>query len=263
MEEQLTKATTVEWAATGLMAAQATIHWGRANCTAQSSRAAEHELLSGATTGLAALLYLAMACGISEAYEAFEADGSTQRLFFHIAYLGRAFLPCLLLLNISTLARERRSSAAALMAAWVMQVLALYLGQLAKAQQRWIFLLAAVVALVPMAITMCAAMGGRLHESSLMTAYRFLVTWVCICGAGFCWLFLFCQVFRFLEVHTEVVLGALLDYCLLGVSSLVISCAGPDVQAPLLPGQEEELSLYPGPHTHGFFPNLDFYDDNL
>ena len=106
-----------------------------------------------------------------------------------------------------------------------------------------------------MAITMCAAMGGRLHESSLMTdarqqslscsrvpgrsgrvceeeAYRFLVTWVCICGAGFCWLFLFCQarvsvkecgrawscrtaafslvltavlqVFRFLEVHTEV-----------------------------------------------------------
>ena len=59
----------------------------------------------------------------------------------------------------------------------------------------------------------------------------------------------------------EVVLGALLDYCLLGVgsprrcatrksssrlrcwrevSSLVISCAGPDVQAPLLPGQEEE-----------------------
>ncbi|CAE7771430.1 unnamed protein product [Symbiodinium sp. CCMP2456] len=252
----------------------------------------------------------AMACGISEAYEAFEADGSTQHVpqepgasgwkrqsviscvIFEAALLphrlsrsGLRTMPLaswqdhgghlysvlhdsetrLLsrLLNISTLARERKSSAAALMAAWVTQVLALYLGQLAKAQQRWIFLLAALVALVPMAITMCAAMGGRLHDSSLMTAYRFLVTWVCICGVGFCWLFLFCQVFRFLEVHTEVVLGALLDYCLLGVSSLVISCAGPDVQAPLLPGQEEELSLYPGPHTHGFFPNLDFYDDNL
>ncbi|CAE7215015.1 unnamed protein product [Symbiodinium natans] len=245
------------------MTIQAVLHWGRANCAAQSSRAAQHELLSGATTGLAALLYLAMACGISQDYEKGSGVGSTQRLFFHLAYVGRAFVPCFLLLNISTLARERRSPAAALLGAWITQVLALYLGQLVQAQKRWIFLLAAVAALLPMGITMCASMGGRLHQSPLMTAYHFLVTWVCLCGAGFCWLFLCCQVFHFLDVQTEVVLGAILDYCLLGVSSIAISCAGPDIQAPLLPSQEEELSLYPGPHSHGFFPNLDFYDDNL
>ena len=42
-----------------LIAVEATVHWGRANCRVQNSRAAQHELLGGAATGLASLLYLA------------------------------------------------------------------------------------------------------------------------------------------------------------------------------------------------------------
>ncbi|CAE7636472.1 unnamed protein product [Symbiodinium pilosum] len=65
--EQLKKAEMTDCAVAGLMAAQAG--------TVQSSRAAQHELLSGAATGLGGLLYMAMACGVSEAYDG---DGMTQ-----------------------------------------------------------------------------------------------------------------------------------------------------------------------------------------
>ena len=43
----------------------------------------------------------------------------------------------------------------------------------------------------------------------------------------------------------------LLENGVLGSKQMVFACL------------EAELSLYPGPHNYGFYPNPDFYNDNL
>jgi len=151
----------------------------------------------------------------------------------------------------------------ALAAAWLTETGALYLGNLVSGSRRLCFLGAAFALLAPVATTLLGSMGGRLRLSKLQTVYRFLSTWCVICSMCYVLTFICCEVTGLLNTETEMLAYALLDYCTVGVSSLVISCAGPDVQAGLLPAQEAELSLYPGPHNHGFYPNPDYYDDNL
>ncbi|CAJ1418937.1 unnamed protein product [Effrenium voratum] len=149
----------------GAFAAQAGVHWAFGSCP---QRGAPHQQLGGAAALIAAVAYLGMACGIFQGRAASSAS-SESRPFFHLQYLERALGPSILLLNLATLARERRSSSGALVAAWCTQVLALYLGQLAQVGQRWLFLLASIASLACVGISLCAAMGGRLHQSPLMT----------------------------------------------------------------------------------------------
>lgn len=129
--------------------------------------------------------------------------------------------------------------------------------------QRASFLIAACGLVIPLAATLLATMGTRLRMSQLQSTFRFLAVWFTICCTGYCAVFLFSAILEFLSVETEILACALIDMGLIVISSLVITCAGPDVEVGLLPAQEAELSLYPGPHRHGFFPNLDYYDDNL
>lgn len=252
------------WAAAGVFGLQAILHWCRATCVASNARVKQHELLSGAAQGVAALLYLAMACGLSLSSYADGVRGpANQRPFFQLLYAERAIAGSVVLVNLAALARERRPSSVALAAAWTTETAALYLGTFAEGNRRLYLLGAAMALLLPPCATLFAAMGGRLARTPLQTVYRFLATWWGFCSACFCLHFTFCEVFALFDTETEMIGYALLDYCLVGVSSLVVSCAGPDLSAGLLPAQEAELSLYPGPHSHGFYPNPDYYDDNL
>merc|ERR1712187_294937 len=151
-------------------------------------------------------------------------------------------------------------------AIWSAFMSTLLFGHLAKpinGCRLWL-LIAAICLLVPLASTLLGSMGSRLRYSHLQVLYRFLASWFLLCGACYCLAFYCCAIAGLFGTETEILAYALLDYCLIGVSCLVISCAGgPELEAVMLPAQEDELSVYPGPHTHGFFPNPHYYDDNL
>lgn len=268
--ESLTKNAQVGlWVTCAIFSAQAVFHWIRATCVAENARARQHELLAGSAAGSSALLYQGMACGLSLAKVAADAAGADSsaaagtRVFFAFWYLERAASGSLVIVNIVALARERHPPALSVVSLFALETLALYFGCLAEGRQRLGFFFTAVVLLIPQGITLTALMGSRLRLSELQTTYRFLSTWFLCCSACYCLLFLLCDVGAVLDGETEVLAYALLDYCAIGVSSLVVSWASSDLQVGLLPAQEAELSLYPGPHHHGFFPNPDYYDDNL
>lgn len=128
---------------------------------------------------------------------------------------------------------------------------------------RLCFLGSAAAFLAPITGILLGSMGDRLRHSKLQTVYRFLATWIIVCGCCYPAVFLACQVTNLLDTETEILIYGLLDYCTVGVSCLVISGAGLELEVGLLPAQEAELSLYPGPHNHGFYPNPDYYEDNL
>lgn len=247
----------------GVFSLQSAGHWLRGFCAAPSERAAQHELLSGAATAVCALLYLAMYCNVSQTLVL--VGGGQFRPFFHLLYVERMLAPNICLVNLAALARERRPPMLALGAVWSCGPCgALYLGSFVPpGAKRLAFLGAAVLCLVPLAATLLVTMGWRLQRSPLMQVYRFLASWTVFCGASYCIVFLFCAVSNLLDTETEVLVYALLDYSTVGVFSFAIGCSLQDVQIGLLPAQEAELSLYPGPHTHGFFPNPSFYDDNI
>lgn len=249
------------WCSCGALALQTVVHWLRAWFIVWGGRAEQHELLCGASTGSLALLYLAVACGLSQ--DLYAVGAGYFRIFFHLQYAGRALSVGLLLLNLSALAREKRPPAVALVFAWVASVGALYLGNFVNGAQRLAFLGAASLFLLPVASTLLGTMGERLRLSKLHTVYRFLATWCVVCSACYPIVFFVCEVGVLLDTETELLLYGLLDYCTIGVSSLIVSGAGSEVEVGLLPAQEAELSLYPGPHNHGFYPNPDYYDDNL
>mmetsp|Transcript_178844 Transcript_178844/g.573150 ORF Transcript_178844/g.573150 Transcript_178844/m.573150 type:complete len:280 (-) Transcript_178844:291-1130(-) len=254
----------VLWGACVLFAGQSALHWFMAACRTSSARAQQHELLSGAATGLCALSYQAMASGVSRmVYEVTAFDGQHQRICFSLLYAERAVAGALVFVNIAALARERRPPMAALVAVWFAETAALFFGNLVEGWSRFRFLIAAGVLLVPQAGMLLAAMGRRLHLSQLHAVYRFLSTWCSFCSACYCLVYFFSEVVVLFNTETEIIAYALLDGCAIGISSLVVTCAGPEVQVGLLPAQEAELSLYPGPHRHGFYPNPDYYDDNL
>eukprot|EP00927_Polykrikos_kofoidii_P032287 TRINITY_DN27557_c0_g1_i1.p1 TRINITY_DN27557_c0_g1~~TRINITY_DN27557_c0_g1_i1.p1 ORF type:complete len:286 (+),score=38.61 TRINITY_DN27557_c0_g1_i1:148-1005(+) len=261
-------ATMALWCSCGAFALQAAFHWLRACCLASqdSSRTQQHELLSGAVLNVAAMLYLAMACGVSQdLYLDGGGGGHKYRIFFHLHFLERALAVGMVLVNTGALARERRPPTISLSVAWCSHIAALYFGHVVQPGWRRNFVLAvAVTLLVPLGVVLFGAMGARLRMSHLQVIFRFLASWYVLCGACFSLAFWCCAIAGLLSTETELLAYALLDYCVVGVSSLVISCAaGPEMEAGLLPAQEAELSLYPGPHSHGFYPNPHYYDDNL
>mmetsp|Transcript_96787 Transcript_96787/g.278458 ORF Transcript_96787/g.278458 Transcript_96787/m.278458 type:complete len:271 (-) Transcript_96787:93-905(-) len=246
--------------ACGVFALQAALHWTRAVCSAPGPRAQQHETLSGVATGTCALFYQGMAFGMSQR-SCTVGDAGKQAMFdFH--YLGRSLGGALVLINAATLARERRAPAVAVAASWAAETAALYMGALAG-KHRTSLLLSACLLLLPLAASLLGIMGGRLRRSPLEGAFRFVSAWCTSCAVCYVLVFYLAEVACLLNTETEIVAYTLLDWSFVGASSLVISCAGPELQAVLLPAQEEELSLYPGPHNHGFFPNPDYYDDNL
>jgi len=249
------------WVGCGLFAAQAALHGCRTLCVSASARSRQHELLAVAATACAALCYYSMACGISQA--SYAAVGGLSRIYFHMLYLERGFCVSLVFLNTSAMARERRASLVALVSMWLAAVGALYMGNFVSGPQRTGFLVASVAFLVPVGCTTVCAMGERLRMSQLQTSYRFLSTWCMVCCAGYQIVYFVCEVVYILDTETEILLYMLLDFCIIGVSSIIICCAGADLEVGLLPAQEAELSLYPGPHNFGFYPNPDFYNDNL
>lgn len=261
-------------AASALFAAQASLHWCRSGCggcgAASASAAAgagaalrtqQHELLSSAAAGLLALVYLGLTCGVSQdTYATY--SGSDQRTWFPLQYAGRGGAAAALLLNVATLARERRPPMVSLAILWLGQVASLYMAHFVK-DERPYFCAVALAFLLPMVTTLHGVMGRRLRLTALMPLYRFLASWCIMCGACYVVVFLCSAVLGLFSSETELLAYVLVDYALIGVSSLVISCAGPERDIGLLPAQEAELSLYPGPHDHGFYPNPNFYDDNL
>ncbi|CAE8622865.1 unnamed protein product, partial [Polarella glacialis] len=97
----------VLWGTTAVFALQAGVHWFRATCASSNARLVQHELLSGASTGVSSLLYLGMASGISAALSDVSSSSGApgrHRLFFHLLYVERAIAPSLLLLNVASLA---------------------------------------------------------------------------------------------------------------------------------------------------------------
>merc|ERR1712224_1101103 len=179
-------------------------------------------------------------------------------------FLGRVISVDLALLNVAVFARERRPQTVGVMVTWALVTAALYLGCLVDPGTRqFSFFSFALVSFLPVTVALLCSMGTRVYGSSLQTPYRFLATWGVVCGACFFLAFLAAQVFVVVNSETEIMLNSLLDYCVVGVSGLVVSCNDPGTEFGLLPAQEAELSLYPGPHSHGFYPNPDYYDDNL
>lgn len=252
-------ATSSLWVGCILFSAQASLHGFRAIYV--SARGRQHELLAVAATAVSALCYYAMACGITQG--AYAAVGGRGRAYFHLAYLERGLSVGLVFLNTSSMARERRSSLVAVVTMWLATVGALYMGNVVFGTSRTGFLVAALACLVPVGCTTVCAMGDRVKNSQLQTAYRFLSTWVMVCCGSYNLVYFVCQVVYILDTETEMLLYMLLDYCTIGISSLIVCCAGTDLEIGLLPAQEAELSLYPGPHHYGFYPNPDFYNDNL
>eukprot|EP00928_Gymnodinium_smaydae_P089878 TRINITY_DN73769_c0_g1_i1.p1 TRINITY_DN73769_c0_g1~~TRINITY_DN73769_c0_g1_i1.p1 ORF type:complete len:302 (-),score=59.75 TRINITY_DN73769_c0_g1_i1:228-1055(-) len=254
------------WGACYLFALQACVHWSKAGCVAaHGSRGQMHDQVSGAATGVCALLFLAATSGIScGSYTIGDGAGATQRTIYWLLPVERSVAMVLVLMNLGALARERRPPLVALTAAWLTQTGALALGHLVSpGNQRLWFLLAAVLLLFPLASMLVGSMGSRLRHSQLQVFYRFLASWCVLCAACYCLAFYCCAVAGIFSTETELLVYSLLDYSAIGVSSLVVSCAGSDIDLALLPAQEAELSLYPGPHSHGFYPNPHFYDDNL
>lgn len=249
---------------------QAALHWCRAFCgtAAGEPRAQQHEVLSGAATGMCAVLYQAMAFGCSRRTYAGCGNGDDGnaagvRVMYDLHFGGRALAGAIVLVNLAALARERRTVAVALAALWCSETVALYLGGLVPARRRGAILLTACSLLVPLAGMTLSVMGGRLRRSPLEAVFRFLAMWCTTCAACYALVFYLGEVVCLLTVETQLVAYVLLDGALISVSSCVVSSAGPDLRVPLLPAQEAELSLYPGPHHHGFYPNPEFYDDNL
>lgn len=261
-------------AASVLLATQASIHWCRSGCgrcgapdasvaagTGAALRTQQHELLSSAAASVAALAYLGMTCGLSQ--DTFATySGTDGRTWFPLQYMGRGVAATAVLLNVGSLARERRPPLVSLALMWLGQVASLYMAHYVK-DQRPYFCGVALVFLLPMVTTLHGVMGRRLRLTALLAVYRFLASWCIMCGACYITVFLCCAVLGLFSTETELLAYVLLDYALIGISSLVISCAGPEKDVGLLPAQEAELSLYPGPHDHGFYPNPNFYDDNL
>lgn len=250
-------------AACALFAVQSAIHWLRSLCSAQTSRAVQHEQVAGAATAAAAVLYQGMACGFSARLQEESASPGGHRVFFEFWYIVRALGGGLALLNIATLARDRHPPTTAVICVWLVQTGALFLGSDATGSTRVSFLLSAVALLVPLGGSLLSSMGDRLRQSPLESVYRFLATWFSCCSGGFCLVFFLCEQVDMFDSETEIIAYALLDYCTIGVTSVVLSWVSHDIPVGLLPAQEEELAMYPGPHSHGFYPNPDYYDDNL
>jgi len=255
-------AQTTIWLAFLAFGLQTLFHWCRASCTGQS-RSEQHEMIASSATGSFALVYLAMANGLSKSLYA--ASGPRPcRVFFPVDFLGRLVCVDLALLNVAVLARERRPQTVGVVVTWSLVTSALYCGCLVDpGPPRFSFFAFALVAFVPVMAALLCSMGSRTRGSSLQTPYRFLATWGVVCGTCFFLAFLAAQIFGIVNSETEIMLLSLLDYCIVGVSGLVVSCNDPGTEMGLLPAQEAELSLYPGPHSHGFYPNPDYYDDNL
>jgi len=249
------------WAGCGLFFVQAMLHVCRVSCVSANGRGRQHELLAVAATMSASLCYYAMACGVSQA--SYAALAGRSRIFFHLQYFERGFCVSLVFLNTSALARERRPTLVAVVSLWLAAVAALYMGNTVSGLRREGFLVISFAMLLPVAVTTVCAMGERLRMSQLQTAYRFLATWCIVCCASYGIVYFVCEVVYVLDTTAEILLYMLVDFCVIGISSLVISCAGADLEAGLLPAQEAELSMYPGPHDYGFYPNPDFYNDNL
>lgn len=249
------------WIAFLLFFAQTLYHWIRA-CSA-GPRSEQYEMIASSSTGTFALVYLAMANGLSRSLYA--ASGAHDcRVFFSLGFLGRFVSVDLAFLNMAMLARERRPQTLGALMTWGLMTASLYLGCLVPpGPQRWSFFLFALATFLPVASVLLCSMGSRVRGSFLQPSYRFLATWSVVCGTCYLLAFLASQMYAAVNSETEVMLNALLDICATGVSSLVVSCSNPGGEAGLLPAQEEELSLYPGPHSHGFYPNPDYYDDNL
>jgi bacteriorhodopsin len=204
---------------------------------------------------------MGMASGVSQA--SYGADGPLARLFYQLLYLERVLCVGLVFLNLAALARERRPSLVALVALWSASSGALYMGNTVLGVRRVAFLVASFLCMMPLATTLVCAMGERLRMSQLQTAYRFLSAWCVVCCTCYDLIYFLCEVVYILNTETEILLYMLLDLCIIAVPSLGISCAGSELESGLLPAQEAELSLYPGPHNYGFYPNPDFYNDNL
>jgi len=202
-----------------------------------------------------------MAYGCSKALYA--AAGVRYRIYFQLLYLVRGLGLGLVFLNLAALARERRPPSISLGTMWLTSTTALYLGNTVVGTRRLVLLLASIGSLLPVATTLACSMGERVQMSQLQMVHRFLATWCLVCCACYALTYFLCEIAYVLDTETEVLIYALLDLCAIGVSSLVICCAGRDLEAGLLPAQEAELSLYPGPHNYGFYPNPDFYNDNL
>jgi len=254
-------ATVYLWVGCVLFCAQASFHCCRASCVSGSARGRQHELLAVASTAIASLCYLAMASGISQ--DAYIAVGGRARVFFHMLYLERGICVSLVFVNMYALARERRPSSVAVVSLWLAAVGALYMGNAVFGLRRTVFMVASLASLVPVGGTTICAMGDRVRMSQLQTTYRFLAAWCMVCCASYNMIYFVCEVVFILDTNTEILLYMLLDFCIIGVSSLTISFAGADMDVGLLPAQEAELSLYHGPHNYGFYPNPDFYNDNL
>lgn len=253
------------WAAAGLFGSQAVLHWLRAACrkSQPGARSEGHELLSCAATAASALLYLGMANGISLT-SCLLGDGVPPRPIFAFHPALRALAVGLHLLSVAVLARERRPPSVALGVFWLSSTLALYLGNFAQNPgPRLSFCAVSLALVVPMATTLLGSMGGRLRQSELLATYRFLATWLVVCCGCYPLLFVSCEITGFLDTETEMLLNVVLDVCTVSVTALVIGSVDADTHKGLLPAQEAELSLYPGPHNYGFYPNPHFYDDNL
>jgi len=246
-----------------VFAVQSAIHWMRALCTAQSPRAVQHEQVAGAATASAAVLYQSMAAGISVVLHGGASTADAPRVTFELWFATRAVSGSLALLNIVTLARDRHPATMAVITVWLLQTGALYTGSNLAGSSTSAFLLTALVLLVPLGGSLLSTMGFRLRNSPLETVYRFLATWFLCCAGGYCLVFFLCEQVAMFDSETETIAFILLDYCTVGVTSVVVGWVSPDVPGGLLPAQEEELSMYPGPHSHGFYPNPDYYDDNL
>lgn len=254
-------AQTALWVASATFAMQAMLHQCRGSCVTTNTRGQQHEQLAVAATGSSAVLYLGMASGCSK--ELYVANNSRYRIYFQLLYLVRGFGLGLVFLNLATLARERRPPAVALGTMWLTSTVALYLGNFVAGGRRLALLFASIACLLPVATTLVCSMGERVHMSQLQLVHKFLATWCLVCCACYALTYFLCEVAFLLDTETEIMIYVLLDLCAIGVSSLVICCAGRDLEAGLLPAQEAELSLYPGPHNYGFYPNPDFYNDNL
>jgi len=248
---------------------QACLHTVRAWTLGPLRRAQQHEQLSAAANGTCALVYYAMYCGVFEGLYTSGGDAAangrhTSRIIFWISFVGRADAISLVLVNLSALARERRPPVFAVGAVWVTQTASLCLGHLVDADKgRLGFLVIAVALLLPLSSALIGSMGARLRLSHLQVVHRFLASWCVLCSACYCLAFFCCAYADLFSTETEMMVYTLLDYCTVGVSCIVVSCAGPEIETALLPAQEEELSLYPGPHTHGFYPNVSYYEDHL
>ncbi|CEM31107.1 unnamed protein product [Vitrella brassicaformis CCMP3155] len=247
------------WTTFGVLSALGLFMWVRA-ITATQKRAINSDNICMAVLLTGAFTYLGMSFGVGKELYA-DKTGDHYRVTLQLRYIGRLVGGALLGYAVSHLARATRYMQLVLMVLWGIIVTSLRYGLLVEWDGRWSFWGFALAVYVVYTYLLTFEIAQNVVDAEVQWTYNFLSTSTSVL-IGFYFLFyVLGEIMQVVDVEVEIIVHCVMDFLLLGCLPTAITFLENSVDEGLLPSQEQEMNLYPGPHKVGFHPNPEYYEN--